>query len=88
VPTIAETIPGFECQNWYAMLAPRGTSAPIITKLNAEMVKMFAEPAFAQKLVEQGSEPQTTTPAGLAGWMRQDSERWSKVIKQTGLAVR
>lgn len=87
VPTISETIPGFECLNWYAMLAPRGTAAPIITTLNAEMVKMFADPAFARKLADQGSEPQTTTPSGLADWMRQDSERWAKVIKQTGLAV-
>jgi tripartite-type tricarboxylate transporter receptor subunit TctC len=87
VPAIAETIPGFECLNWYAMLAPRGTAPGVIAKLNGEMVKMFAEPAFAQKLAEQGSEPQTTTPAGLAEWMRQDSERWAKVIKQTGLAA-
>ncbi len=87
VPTIAETIPGFECLNWYAMLAPKGTPQPIITKVNAEMVKMFKGPVFAQKLSEQGSEPQTTTPAGLADWMRQDSERWAKVIKQAGVKL-
>ena len=87
VPTIAETIPGFECLNWYAMLAPKGTPQPVIAKLNAEMVKMFKDPAFAQKLAEQGSEPQTTTPAGLADWMRQDSERWSKIIKQAGVKI-
>ncbi len=85
VPAIAETVPGFECQNWYALLAPHGTAPAIINKLNGEMVKMFAEPAFAQKLAEQGSEPQTTTPAGLADYMRQDSQRWARVIKQAGI---
>ena len=85
VPTIAETLPGFECQNWYAMLAPRGTPAAIVNKVNAAMVKMFAEPAFAQKLVEQGSEPQTTTPAGLTEYIRQETERWARVIDQAGL---
>jgi tripartite-type tricarboxylate transporter receptor subunit TctC len=87
VPTIAETIPGFECQNWYAMLAPRGTPPAIVDKLNKEMVKMFAEPVFAQKLAEQGSEPQTTTPAGLAEFMRQDSQRWARVIQEAGIKM-
>jgi tripartite-type tricarboxylate transporter receptor subunit TctC len=87
VPTIAETIPGFECLNWYAMLAPHGTPQPVIDKLNAEMVKMFNDPVFARKLAEQGSEPQTTTPVGLADWMRQDSVRWAKVIKQAGVKL-
>jgi tripartite-type tricarboxylate transporter receptor subunit TctC len=87
VPAIAETIPGFECQNWYAMLAPRSTPAAIVDKLDSEMVKMFAEPVFAQKLAEQGSEPQTTTPAGLTEFMRQDSQRWSRVIQQAGIKM-
>jgi tripartite-type tricarboxylate transporter receptor subunit TctC len=69
------------------MLTPKGTPQAVVAKLNAEMVKMFAEPEFARKLAEQGSEPQTTTPQGLADWMRQDSERWAKVIKQAGVKL-
>ena len=87
IPAIAETLPGFECVNWYAMLAPAGTPPAIINKLNAEMVKMIADPAFAKKLIELGSEPQSSTPAGLAAYMRKESERWSGVIKSAGIKL-
>lgn len=85
IPTVAETIPGFDCINWYALLAPRGTPPAIIARLNAEMAKMFADPPFAKRFVEQGSEPQTSTPAELAAYIRSESERWAKVIKAAGI---
>ena len=87
IPAIAETLPGFECQNWYAMLAPAGTPAPIISKLNGEIVKMIADPPFAQRLLDMGSEPRSSTPAGLAAHMRAESDRWSKVIKAAGIRI-
>ena len=85
LPTIAETIPGYECINWYALLAPRGTPPAIVARLNVEIVKMFADPPFAQRFADQGSEPQTSTPAELAAHMRNESERWARVIKLAGL---
>jgi len=87
VPAIAETLPGFECVNWYAMLAPAGTPAPVINKINAEMVKMIADPPFAKRLSDLGSEPQSSTPAELAAHMRKESDRWSKVIKSAGIKI-
>lgn len=88
IPTVAETIPGFDCINWYALLAPRGTPPAIIARLNAEMAKMFADPPFAKRFVEQGSEPQTSTPAELAAYIRSESDRWAKVIKAAGIPTR
>jgi tripartite-type tricarboxylate transporter receptor subunit TctC len=87
VPTIAETIPGFQCVNWYAMLAPAKTPPAIVAKINAEMVKMIAEPVFAQRLIDLGSEPQSSTPAELRDYMRKESERWGRVIKTAGLKI-
>ena len=87
VPAIAETLPGFECVNWYAMLAPTGTPVAIINKLNAVMVKMIADPPFAKRLLEMGSEPLSSTPAGLAAHMRKESDRWDKVIKTAGIKI-
>ena len=87
VPAIAETIPGFECVNWYAMSAPAKTPQPMIAKLNAEMVKMIRDPAFAQKLIDMGSEPQSSTPAELTKYMRAESERWDRVIKSANLKL-
>ena len=87
VPTIAETIPGFQCITWYALVAPSGVPPAIITRVNREMVKMLAEPTFAKRLSDQGQEPQSTTPAELSAYMRAESERWAGVIKAAGLAL-
>lgn len=87
VPAIAETLPGFECVNWYAMLAPAGTPPAIINKINGEMVKMIADPPFAQRLLDMGSEPLSSTPAGLAEHMRKESDRWARVIKAAGIKI-
>ena len=87
IPTIAETIPGFECVNWYAMLAPAKTPPAIVAKINAEMVKMIADPPFAQRLIDLGSEPKSSTPAALGAYMRKESDRWARVIKAAGLKI-
>ena len=62
IPPIAQTLPGFEYVNWFALMAPAGTPAPIINKINAEVVRMMADPAFAQRLINQGAEPRASTP--------------------------
>ena len=87
VPTVGETLPGFECINWYSMLAPAGTPPAIISKINAEMVKMLADPPFSKRLLDMGSEPQSSTPAGLRDYMRKETDRWGKVIKAAGIKV-
>jgi tripartite-type tricarboxylate transporter receptor subunit TctC len=86
VPTMAESIPGFQCITWYALLAPRATPPAIVAKLNGEMVKMLADPPFAKRLIDQGQEPQSTTPAKLTAYLRAESERWAGVLKAAGLA--
>jgi len=87
IPAIAETLPGFEYVNWYAMLAPVGTPAAIVGKVNAELVKMIADPPFAQRLMNLGSEPQSSTPGELGAFMKRDSERWARVIKAAGIKL-
>jgi len=87
IPAVAETLPGFEYVNWYAMLAPAGTPSAVVGKVNAELVKMIADPPFAQRLMNLGSEPQSSTPAELGAFMKRDSERWSRVIKAAGIKL-
>lgn len=87
IPAIGETLSGFEYVNWYAMLAPAGTPSPVVAKVNAEMVKMIADPPFAQRLMNLGSEPQSSTPAELSSFMKRDSERWARVIKAAGIKL-
>lgn len=87
VPTVAETLPGFQCITWYALVAPRATPPAIVSKVNGEMVKMLADPPFAKRLVDQGQEPQSSTPAELIAYLRVESERWSGVLKSAGLLL-
>jgi tripartite-type tricarboxylate transporter receptor subunit TctC len=87
IPTVAETLPGFNAVTWYAFIAPRGVPAPIVNRLNSEVAKMLGDTAFAQKIVDMGQEPHPTTPAGLTDYMRAESNRWSKVIKAAGLKL-
>jgi tripartite-type tricarboxylate transporter receptor subunit TctC len=88
VPTVAETLPGFQCITWYALVAPRGVPQPIVNKLNGEMVKMLKDPTFAKRLVDQGQEPAANTPAELATYMRSETERWAVVVKAAGMALK
>jgi len=85
IPIVAETLPGFQCITWYALIAPRGIPTAIVARLNAEIVKMFADAPFAQRISETGQEPHPSSPAELHTYMRSESKRWSQVIKAAGL---
>ncbi len=69
------------------MLAPAGTPPAIVSKINAEMVKMLGDQPFAKRLLDMGSEPQSSTPAALKDYMLKETDRWSKVIKTAGIKV-
>jgi tripartite-type tricarboxylate transporter receptor subunit TctC len=85
VPAVAETLPGFQAVTWYALLAPRATPPAIVARLNAEVVKILADPLIAQRLVNQGLDPAPGSPADLAAYMRAETERFSRLIKMAGL---
>lgn len=86
IPTIAEAgVPGFAYAGWHALYAPAGTPQAIITKLNAAVVRVLTDPAIAQQFIRQGLEPQPGSPAALAAFMREESERVHKVMQITGM---
>jgi tripartite-type tricarboxylate transporter receptor subunit TctC len=85
LPLVAETLPGFQTITWYALVGPRSMPQPIVGRLNAEVFKMFADQAFAQRIMDLDQEPQATSPADLHAYIRADNERWSKVVKLAGL---
>lgn len=85
IPTVAETLPGFQCVTWYGIFAPAGTPAPIIAKINAEVVKTLAAPDVAKHLIAQGVEPGGSTPEQLTQFMREEHARWKRVIAAAGL---
>ncbi|MEY2780485.1 MAG: hypothetical protein RL307_189 [Pseudomonadota bacterium] len=84
IPTIAETIPGFEATTWFAMFAPHGTPRPIVDKLNAEVIKVFRMPDVAEKLKTLGLEAVLSSPEELASYQASEIVKWTKVVKESG----
>ena len=84
VPTVAETVPGFEATTWFAMFAPAGTPKDIITRINTEMQRVFKLPDVADKLRVLGLEPWISTPDELARYQASEITKWAKVVKDSG----
>jgi tripartite-type tricarboxylate transporter receptor subunit TctC len=84
VPTVAETVPGFEATTWFAVFAPAGTPRDIITKVNAEMKRVFALPDVQDKLKALGLEPWISTPEELTRYQATEITKWAKVVKESG----
>lgn len=87
IPAVAETVPGFDYVTWYGLFAPAATPKEIISRLNAELVRMLAEPELAQRFASQGAEPRSTTPEELGRFMRAEYERWKTVIRTANIRV-
>ncbi|MGZ5153420.1 MAG: tripartite tricarboxylate transporter substrate-binding protein, partial [Burkholderiales bacterium] len=85
LPSISETVPGFDYSIWYGYFAPARTPAAIVNKVSADIARALAEPDVVQQL--QGSEPAPTTPQELARYIREDTARWAKVVKERNLKV-
>ena len=88
VPTVAESgVPGYEYTTWYGIFVPAKTPPAIVTKLNAEIVRMLAEPQLSQRFQSQGGDPSSSTPAQLTAYMKQETERWARVIKTANIRI-
>lgn len=88
IPTVAESgVTGFEYVTWYGLFAPAGTPREIVGRLNAQLVKMLAEPELSKRFASQGAEPSSNTPEQLAQYRRAEYERWRKLIAEQKLRV-
>jgi tripartite-type tricarboxylate transporter receptor subunit TctC len=85
VPAIAEWLPGFNVSTWYCILAPAGTPAPIVNKLNAEIRNAVANPAFVKQLDALGMVPTGGAPEVLRDRIRSELARWNNVIGEAGI---
>ena len=82
VPTVAESgFPGFVADQWYGVVAPAGTPAAVVAKLNAEINKALALPDVAQQLAVEGAAPMPQTPQAFAELIRLEIPRWAAVVK-------
>lgn len=84
VPTVAETLPGFEAVTWYGVLAPAGLPPDITARLNADLNKSLVNPAFKERLLGLGMEPMPVTPAQFAAFWKNETVKWGKIVKASG----
>jgi tripartite-type tricarboxylate transporter receptor subunit TctC len=86
VPTLAETYPGFEYVGWFALLAPTGTPAAILQRVNRDMDKVLADPEIAKRLFDLGLVNEGAgTSESLNEFLKTERERWAKLVKDIGL---
>jgi tripartite-type tricarboxylate transporter receptor subunit TctC len=85
-PTFAEQgYPGFEVTSWYALMAPAGTPATIVTKLNDTLREILAMPDAREQMARQGLEPTGGSPADAAAHLKRETATWRRVIKEAGI---
>ena len=88
VPTVNESgLPGFDALNWYPMMAPAGTPKELIARLNTEAIRALNAPDAREKLLAQGLIPTPMSPEQLGQFIRDDYERWAKVIKAANVKL-
>ena len=88
VPTIAEAgVPGYEASSWFGLVAPAGTPAPIVAKLQQTIAKSFGNPQVRERLQGQGAEPVGNPPEAFARYIQDEIAKWAKVVKASGARV-
>jgi tripartite-type tricarboxylate transporter receptor subunit TctC len=88
VPTISESgFPGYECVTWYAFFTTAGTPRPIVDKVSGQLRQALGAPAIVKQLLEQGQEPAPMTPSELGDYLRVETERWARIIKEQNLKL-
>ena len=87
VPTMAETLPGFESAAWFAVVAPPKTPRAIVDKINADMNEALRQPEIIERLAQLSAEPMGGTPQATAAYMREEIERWHNVIKAANIKL-
>jgi tripartite-type tricarboxylate transporter receptor subunit TctC len=88
VPTVAESgVPGFETGSWQGVLAPPGTPPAVVQKLNADLIRVLQDKETRDKLEAQGALVRTQTPAEMGAFIRNETARWGKVVKDAGVKI-
>ena len=89
IPTVAESgLPGYEASTWFGLFATAGTPRDIVDKINAEVVKLLADPQFREKfLAPQMFEPMASSPEGFADYIKAQTNKWAKVIREQKLSI-
>ncbi len=87
LPAVADTVPGYEAYEWNGVFVPTGTSAEIVTKLNAGLNETLKAPEVAQRLTQLNVEFKENTPAEFRDFVTAETEKWGKVVKEANIKI-
>jgi len=87
LPTVAETVPGYEATIWLGVMAPKGTPKEVITFLNTAINKVINLPDVKEVWLKQGAIPLVKTPEEFDAYLRKDIEKWANVVKVSGAKI-
>jgi tripartite-type tricarboxylate transporter receptor subunit TctC len=87
LPTIAETVPGYDVDVWYGMFAPKNTPPEIVKQLNAALANVVADPQIAARFAQDGGLPSPMPVESLGKFLRDDQARWRKMVEAAGLTA-
>jgi tripartite-type tricarboxylate transporter receptor subunit TctC len=85
LPTVAETVPGFESSQWWGMFAPPATSPELINKLNGDVAKIVGDADVKIRFAAEGAEPAGGTPSDFTAFLKADFDKWGKVVREAGI---
>ena len=87
LPLVSATLPGFDYSTWYAVYVPQATPTPIVERLNAAWRKVLQDPALEAKIEPHGVELHGSTPEEVLAWVRRDTEKWGRVIREARISI-
>ena len=88
IPTVAEAgLPGYEATSWHGLVTPVGVTKDILARLNTESLKIVQNPEYRERFIAAGFDPAGSSPEEFATYIRAEIERWTKVIKSTGIKI-
>ena len=87
LPTVAETVPGFEAGSWYGVMVPAGTPRAIVEKINKDAVALLRQPQVKDRFARQGAEIVASTPEELRTYLEAEIARWARVVKESKISA-
>jgi tripartite-type tricarboxylate transporter receptor subunit TctC len=88
-PTVAESgLPGYEAINWFGLLAPAGVDKAIVQKLNAEVNRVLKLPDVKDRLVKLGADPVGGSAEDFGRYIRADTAKWARLVKEAGISLK
>jgi tripartite-type tricarboxylate transporter receptor subunit TctC len=85
IPTMAESVPGYDASGWYGIGAPKNTPPEIVDRLNKEINTALADPKMKARLADLGAVPMSMTPAEFGKFIASETDKWGKVIRDANI---